>query len=60
MAWCLLILTLTVLLVVRTGWAPTGETSPLRLLAFGRAFVVLYGFVFVGGLILVIVAFAMM
>ena len=56
----LLILTLTILLVVRSGWGPTGEGSVLRLLAFSRAFVVLYGFVFVGGLILVIVAFVML
>ena len=61
LAWCLLILTLTVLFVIRGGWAATGEKSPLlRFLAFGRAFFVLYGFVFVGGLILVIVAFVML
>ena len=59
-AWCLLILTLTVLFVIRGGWAATGEKSLLRFLAFGRAFVLLYGFVFVGGLILVIVAFVML
>ncbi len=60
MVWCLLILILTVLLVVRSGWPPTRETSRLRLLAFSRVFVVVYGVVFLGGLILVIVAFAMM
>jgi hypothetical protein len=60
MIWCLLILVLTSLLVVRSGWPPTAETSRLRLLAFSRLFVVVYGFVFLGGLILVIVAFAMM
>ena len=60
MVWCVLILTLTILLVVRSGWGPTGEGSVLRFLAFSRAFVVLYGFVFVGGLILVIVAFVML
>jgi len=54
------ILILTVLLVVRSGWPPTRETSRLRLLAFSRVFVVVYGVVFLGGLILVIVAFAMM
>jgi len=36
------------------------KTSRLRLLAFSRVFVVVYGVVFLGGLILVIVAFAMM
>jgi len=46
--------------VIRGGWAATGEKSLLRFLAFGRAFVLLYGFVFVGGLILVIVAFVML
>jgi len=60
MIWCLLILVLTSLLVVRSGWPPTAEGSRLRLLAFSRLFVVVYGFVFLGGLILVIVAFAMM
>lgn len=60
MIWCVLILVLTSMLVVRSGWPPTRETSPLRLLAFSRLFVVVYGFVFFGGLILVIVAFAMM
>jgi len=46
MVWCLLILILTVLLVVRSGWPPTRETSRLRLLAFSRVFVVVYGVVF--------------
>jgi len=60
LVWCLLILSLAIMLVVRSGWTGTGEKSFLRFLAFGRAFVLLYGFVFVGGLILVIVAFAML
>lgn len=51
-AWCLLILGLTVLLVVRASRAPTGGR--------GRAFVLLYGLVFVGGLILVVFAFTML
>ncbi len=59
LGWCLLILALTVLLVVRSGLAPAGEKSFLRILAFGRAFVLLYAVVFVGGLILVVIAFAM-
>ncbi len=51
-AWCLLILGLTVLLVVRSARAPAGGK--------GRAFVLLYSLVFLGGVILAVFAFAML
>ena len=46
--------------LLRAGLAARPSRIGLRLLAFSRLFVVVYGFVFLGGLILVIVAFAMM
>ena len=56
--WCLVILALTVLMVIRGGWMLPDRAS--RPTSLTRPFVFVYGTVFVLGLALAVVVFALL